>query len=191
MALISAVALFLAGILGAAFSRQLADDFKAWVPWITRRLVVRAVAKLPEHERARFQEEWLGHISEVPGELGRLFVAISLLSAARKMAAILAPQRTRGAPGGVRRALDIGCGMTMLVFCVPIMALLVLTFRLKGVPAFTVQNWMRQDGREVKLYRFNTEGSLGRVLLRTSMDFLPMLINVARGDISLVAPKIR
>jgi hypothetical protein len=83
--LIGIVALALLGVLGTAMSRQLTDEFKAWMPRIIERLIHSAVAKLPEDQRGRFEEEWRSHISETPGEIGKICNALSLLSAPRKM----------------------------------------------------------------------------------------------------------
>ncbi len=85
MALITAVFLFLVGTLGTAFSRLLTDEFKAWIPWIIQRVIRRAIARLMPDQRERFAEEWQGHVNEVPGDIGKLRVALGLLAAARKM----------------------------------------------------------------------------------------------------------
>lgn len=89
MALITGIAVFLGGVIAATMSQQLADEFKAWMPWIVRRLIQRAVGRLPENQRERFEEEWQSHLDEVPGEIGKLCVALGFLSAARKMSSIL------------------------------------------------------------------------------------------------------
>jgi hypothetical protein len=73
------------GLLGAAVSRQLTDEFKAWTPRIIESLIRHAVRKLPDDQRERFGEEWRSHINETPGEIGKFVVAISLPSASRKM----------------------------------------------------------------------------------------------------------
>ena len=80
-----ALALFFVSILKAACSRQLADEFKAWVPWFTRKIIRAAVARLPEDQRERYGEEWTSHTNEVPGEVGKLFVALGFLLAANRM----------------------------------------------------------------------------------------------------------
>src|SRR5947209_13348830 len=85
MALIIAFFLFLAGSLGTAISRLLTDEFKAWIPWIIQRIICRAIARLMPDQRQRFAEEWQGHVNEVPGDIGKLRVALGLLAAARKM----------------------------------------------------------------------------------------------------------
>lgn len=85
MELIGIVVLGVLGLLGAALSQQLADEFKAWTPKIIDWVIRCAVRKLPEDQRERFGEEWRSHINETPGEIGKFFNAVSLLSAPRKM----------------------------------------------------------------------------------------------------------
>jgi hypothetical protein len=59
----------------------LADEFKAWVPWLTRNLIQFAACILPETERARRIEEWASHLEEVPGEIGKIVVALGFVRA--------------------------------------------------------------------------------------------------------------
>jgi hypothetical protein len=68
-------------ILASAISRQLVDEFKAWVPWLTRNLIMIAACLLPETERARRTEEWASHLEEVPGEIGKIVFALDLVRA--------------------------------------------------------------------------------------------------------------
>jgi hypothetical protein len=85
MALIGGAALFVGSILAAALSRILAEEMAAWIPSIVRVLIKLAVARLPENQRARYQEEWQSHLSEVPGTVGKLIEATGFLQAAHKM----------------------------------------------------------------------------------------------------------
>jgi hypothetical protein len=64
--LIGGLFLALLGILVTAISRQLADEFKAWTPWLIGHIIRRAVCQLPENERERFAEEWQSHVDD-PG----------------------------------------------------------------------------------------------------------------------------
>ena len=116
MALIWIIAVAILGVLGAAISRQMTDEFKAWVPWMIRHIIDRAVRTLPEDQRQRFAEEWRSHVNEIPGDAGKLIVALGFLVASSKIAgipaaagkrifdtvfsaatlAVLAPIRTRG-----------------------------------------------------------------------------------------------
>jgi hypothetical protein len=89
--LIGIVLLAVLGVLGAAVSRQVTDEFKAWTPRMIEWLIRCAVRQLPEDQRERFAEEWRSDINETPGEIGKICVAISLLSAPRKMPK---PERT-------------------------------------------------------------------------------------------------
>jgi hypothetical protein len=101
MAAIVVIGIFFVGVLGAALSRQCGDEFKAWVPWIVKLFLQRAIERLPENQRERYEEEWRSHLDQVPGEIGKLIVAIGLLSAARKMSPLLTPRR------GVNEAIKI------------------------------------------------------------------------------------
>jgi hypothetical protein len=73
------LALVVGSILAASFSQQLADEFKAWTPWLTRRLVALAVRILPENERERYNEEWLSFVDEMPGQIGKAIVSVGLI----------------------------------------------------------------------------------------------------------------
>jgi hypothetical protein len=83
--LIGIVLLAVLGVLGAALSRQLTDEFKAWTPRTIEWLIRCAVRKLPEDQRGRYEEEWRSHIDETPGEIGKFYVALRLLSAPWRM----------------------------------------------------------------------------------------------------------
>ena len=79
------VAAGLVAIFGTVLSRLLTDEAKAWIPWLTDRLIRRAIQRLPGEQRERYAEEWRSHIAEIPGDLGKLLVASQLLFAARRM----------------------------------------------------------------------------------------------------------
>jgi hypothetical protein len=71
----------------------LLSEFTDWCPWLATRLVQRAARLLPEPNRARYEEEWLAELHEVPGRLAKLAVAVSLLCGAIRMRAIFRPSR--------------------------------------------------------------------------------------------------
>src|ERR1700756_1871868 len=62
---------FIAALLGKLF----ADEFEAWLPWITERVTRAAIRRLAEDQRERYDEEWRSHLDEVPGELSKVWVA--------------------------------------------------------------------------------------------------------------------
>jgi hypothetical protein len=75
-------------IMLSATGRQVSDEFKAWTPHLAAKLVHSAVFVLPAEERERFAEEWLSHIDEIPGEVGKLVAAVGFIIAARRIARI-------------------------------------------------------------------------------------------------------
>jgi hypothetical protein len=69
-------------IAAAASSRILADEFKAWRPWLTARVITLATRRLPADQRDRYEEEWWSYVEDTPGEVGRVLAALGLLWAA-------------------------------------------------------------------------------------------------------------
>ncbi|HEY1713350.1 MAG TPA: sugar transferase [Solirubrobacteraceae bacterium] len=110
----------------------------------------------------------------------------------------------------VKRALDIVIALPLVLVSAPVVALLALAVRLesRGEPIYR-QTRVGQDGRLFEIYKLRTmvDGAeftgaglaiaagdaritrLGAVLRRTSLDELPNLWNVLRGDMSIVGPR--
>lgn len=106
-----------------------------------------------------------------------------------------------------KRLFDIVIGMTMLILLFPFMLLvyfLVLMFI--GYPVFFVQKRPGLHEKSFKLYKFRTmlnvndkNGCLlkdeqrlttfGKILRSLSIDELPELFNVVKGEMSLVGPR--
>jgi hypothetical protein len=189
MGLMIAVVFAVLGIIGAAISRQLADEFKAWTPWVIHRLVARAVRKLPEEQRDRFEEEWLSYVDETPGEIGKIAAALGFLLAARRMSS---PKRLP------RRVFEIFIALVSLAVVCPLFYGIALAIKIEdGGPVFVRTTLTRPDGRKASLFRFRTvplgatsECTLvGRFLRQTSLYELPLLISVLRGDATLIGPR--
>lgn len=77
---------FLTSIVTAALSSTVAAEIRAWGPFVIRGLIKLAVGRLPENRRERFAEEWQSHVNDVPGQVGKLLVAIGFLVAAYDVA---------------------------------------------------------------------------------------------------------
>lgn len=118
-----------------------------------------------------------------------------------------------GSPGWRRpakRALDVAVALPVLVLAAPLLACCALAVRLADGPGVIFrQERVGRDGRRFTLLKFRTLrpadereaatrwsvagdqriSAVGRLLRRTSLDELPQLWNVLRGDMSLVGPR--
>ncbi|MCC5806539.1 MAG: sugar transferase [Opitutales bacterium] len=109
--------------------------------------------------------------------------------------------------GWMKRAFDVLVSMAALVVLAPVLAVVALLVRLRlGPPVFFRQRRIGWKGAEFDILKFRTmtdardaSGGLlpdserltpfGRFLRRTSLDELPELLNVLRGEMSLVGPR--
>lgn len=107
----------------------------------------------------------------------------------------------------LKRFMDIVCSLLGLIVFSPILLIVAVLIRTKlGSPIFFTQNRVGKDGEIFKMIKFRTmldatdkwgeplpdEERLtpfGRMLRSTSLDELPELINVLKGDMSLVGPR--
>lgn len=107
----------------------------------------------------------------------------------------------------VKRLLDITISLIALIFLLPLMSLIYLLVIINlGSPAFFLQERVGKDNKIFKMIKFRTmknstdkNGNLlsdnervtkfGSFLRSFSLDELPELINILKGDMSLVGPR--
>ncbi|MDP8967517.1 MAG: sugar transferase [Actinomycetota bacterium] len=109
-----------------------------------------------------------------------------------------------------RRAFDVTVAGIALVLCAPLLALAALAIRLESRGAVIYrQRRVGMDGREFDVLKLRTmvQGAehigpglavntgdaritrVGRILRRLSLDELPNLVNVLRGEMAIVGPR--
>ena len=110
----------------------------------------------------------------------------------------------------LKRILDLLVSVLVLILLAPVLALIAVALKLSSsAPVLFKQQRVGQSGRRFWIYKFTTMTPssddtsdtrwstsqdervtcLGRILRPAGLDELPQLINVLRGDMSLIGPR--
>ena len=107
----------------------------------------------------------------------------------------------------IKRFLDIILSLIAIIFFSPLYLILIILVRIKlGSPVFFTQKRPGKNEKIFKMYKFRTMNnekdslgnllsdekrltSFGKLLRSTSLDELPELFNILKGDMSIVGPR--
>lgn len=110
----------------------------------------------------------------------------------------------------MKRFLDIAFASTVIIFALPLWILIIFAIILEdGMPVFFSDERVGKDGKVYKHFKFRSMikhaeketgpvwsrpkddriTKLGKILRATAMDEFPQLVNILKGDMSIVGPR--
>ena len=110
----------------------------------------------------------------------------------------------------IKRALDLFVSLAGFIVCSPIMLITAICIKLcDGGPVFYTQDRLTKDGKVFKVYKFRSmridaesDGvarlagenddritPVGRIIRKVRIDELPQILNIIKGDMSIVGPR--
>ncbi len=180
-------------VLGALVSQQARGTLSDYVADRAR----AAATLLPPDLADDYCEEWLAELLALePKPLSALRYAVGLERAARgigaETGAFIAPNRRTAA---FNRTVDITVSALVLVLLAPMFAVIGSALQVTGQGTFVRVRRIGDRGLFYALmFRTRRPGvdlrltSVGRILEETGLEELPLLVNVLRGELSLIGP---
>jgi Undecaprenyl-phosphate glucose phosphotransferase len=190
------------------------DDLLAWdaLPYVNR-----IVVTLPSQASAR-KQAFVDRVRLLPNRIAFVQDEFETLNHVQQRVSEIAEISLRDVTGNpksgrhtaIKRLMDIGISATALVLGAPFLALIALIIKLDSPgPALFKQSRHGFNNRVFDVYKFRTMRvevadakaaqqtqandpritRIGRFIRKTSLDELPQLLNVLKGEMSLVGPR--
>jgi lipopolysaccharide/colanic/teichoic acid biosynthesis glycosyltransferase len=184
-------------VIVVALVNGLVAELLDWMPWMARRVITFAARWLPASSQERWETEWLAEMEAVPGRgVSKVLFSLSVLRGAPATRIALDPSAPRLRQLAGKRIFDVAFASFALVFLAPLLLVVSVLIRASVGPGPVLIRSERVggDGRRFNLLRFRTmksdgtRGKVGRFLYDKELDGLPQLINVLRGEMSVVGP---
>jgi lipopolysaccharide/colanic/teichoic acid biosynthesis glycosyltransferase len=209
----------LAFLFSAVLVPMLVGEFTDWVPWLAARLIKAATRTLPSSVRPRYAEEWLAELDAVPGKLAKLALAVHIFVRAPATSAAINGLPSSRAMTVKALFDKAAAAVALILLSPLFAAVAVAIRLGDNGPALFTQTRVGKDGHPFKIYKFRTmvvdaeqrlaelrasndlDGvlfkmrrdprvtAIGARLRKWPVDELPQLINVFRGEMSLVGPR--
>ena len=207
----------LAAVFALGLLPLLQQEAYNWCWYLAKWVMRRAVQCLPKGIRDERQREWDADLYQLKDRrLSALLWALGTLIHAPNLGRIDAglPSLQYSIS---KRAYDLIVASLVVILALPLMVIIALAVRLgsRGPVIFQLRR-VGRDGREITIHKFRvmhtgnnirlplaTEGDellfsssrdpritpVGRFLRRLSLDELPLVFDVLRGDLSVVGPR--
>lgn len=104
----------------------------------------------------------------------------------------------------IKRGLDVILSIVLIILLSPVMMIIALLVKTDGGPAIFVQERSGKKGKLFHLYKFRSMTpnnnvrnfkkedeitKIGKVIRKTSLDELPQLFNILKGEMSFIGPR--